>query len=129
MGIHRQSSNLDTPRSPLSSPQLSSSALLLPSLPLPLFSLLSLAVALLLPLLSSSLVELESSPQLPFSEPKNFFWLVPFLLPMLTKALLRLEEFSVYQPKTILDHWTPGILFSMNSSKKYLSEGAIVKTC
>merc|ERR1712241_560365 len=128
MGIHRQSSNLDTPRSPLSSPQLSSSALLLPSLPLPLFSPLSLAVALLLPLLSSSLVELESSPQLPSLEPRNFFWLVPFLLPKI-KALLRLEEFSVYQPKTILDHWTPGILFSMNSSKKYLSKGAIVKTC
>merc|ERR1712241_849562 len=128
MGIHRQSSNLDTPRSPLSSPQLSSSALLLPSLPLPLFFLLSLAVALLLPLLSSLLAELESSPQLPSSVPRNFFWLVPFLLPM-PKALLRLEEFSVYQPKTILDHWTPGILFSMNSSKKYLSKGAIVKTC
>merc|ERR1712241_615360 len=100
MGIHRQSSNLDTPRSPLSSPQLSSSALLLPSLPLPLFFPLSLAVALLLPLLSSLLVELEASPQLPSSEPRNFFWLVPFLLPKI-KALLRQEEFSVYQPKTI----------------------------
>merc|ERR1712025_238359 len=110
-------------------PQLSSSALLLPSLPPPLFSLLSLQRVPLLPLQSSLLAELESSPQLPSSEPRNFFWLVPFLLPMPIKAMLRLEEFSVYQPKTILDHWTPGILFSMNSSKKYLSKGAIVKTC
>ena len=35
-------------------------------------------------------LELESSPQLPSSEPRNFFWLVPFLLPMPIKAMLRL---------------------------------------
>merc|ERR1739838_420454 len=87
--IHRQSSNLHTPCSPLSSPLLSSSASLWPSRPPPPSSPLSWLAG--------------PPPLLPppsFLEPKNFFWLEPLLLPS-NKALLRLEEFSVYQTKTI----------------------------
>merc|ERR1739838_1245413 len=102
--IHRQSSNLHTPCSPLSSPLLSSSASLWPSRPPPPSSPLSW-LAGPPPLLPHTLVLGTVSggsalPALALLGAKKLLLAGALLLPS-NKALLRLEEFSVYQTKTI----------------------------